>query len=72
MFELSHEGTRDIAWKASDQGLALDLGTVKVTRLILISGDKGLRQQTQKLYDSRFAENVKALLKGNLPTAVPK
>ena len=72
VFELSHEGTRDIAWKASDQGLALDLGTVKVTRLILISGDKGLRQQTQKLYDSRFAENVKALLKGNLPTAVPK
>ena len=40
----------------------MDLGTVDLTRFILISKSPALRKQSQKLYDDHFAANVKALL----------
>lgn len=62
VFELTSDGPRDVKWQADGADLALDLGTVDLTRLILISKDTVLRKQSQKLYDDRFAANVKALL----------
>jgi hypothetical protein len=71
VFELTCEGTRDVAWKATDKGVALDLGTVNLTRFIMISKSSAIREQTQKLYNERFADNVKRLLSSDQPVARP-
>ena len=68
-FEINYEGTRDVPWQQSGGGLTLDLGTVNVTRFILIAGNKNLRQQVQQAYDSRYAANVRKLV--GVKTAKP-
>ena len=60
-FEITCEGVKDIAWQPSDKGVTFDLGTVDVTRLLVVTRDAGLRQRLQKLYEDRFADNVKKL-----------
>jgi hypothetical protein len=62
VFEVTHAGTRDVKWQADQGNLAMDLGTVNVTRFVLISTTARLREQVQRLYHDRFAANVKALL----------
>jgi len=60
-FEVTCEGTRDIAWAPSAEAVALDLGTVKLTRMIVITSDKSLRAGMQALYERKFAANVAKL-----------
>jgi len=61
-FEVTSEGTRDIKWQTDAGELNLDLGTVDLTRFILVSKSANLREQTQQVYQDRFVANVKALL----------
>lgn len=62
IFELTKEGTRDVKWDAKDGATTLDLNTVAITRLVLISKTPGLRERIQRRYEDKFAANVKALL----------
>jgi len=62
VFELTPEGTRDVKRQADRGGLTLDLGTVRLTRFLLISRTADLRHDVQKHYEACFAANVKALL----------
>ena len=62
VFEITSQGTRDVNWRANAGELTLDLGTVDLTRFILIGRSAGLREQTQQVYQERFAANVKTLL----------
>jgi len=62
VFELTPEGTRDVKRQADRGGLTLDLGTVRLTRFLLISRTADLRHDAQKHYEACFAANVKALL----------
>ncbi len=61
MFEVTSEGTRDIRWEPQDAQLALHLGTLQLTRLILITTDPGLRSRLHSRYDQSFAANVQPL-----------
>ncbi|HSW46419.1 MAG TPA: hypothetical protein VLM89_12695 [Phycisphaerae bacterium] len=61
-FEITCEGTRDVSWQAADGGVRFDLGTVNVTRLLVITKDTGLRDRLQHLYQKDFAANVQKLL----------
>ncbi len=67
VFEITAEGTRDIKWQIDAGELTLDLGTVNLTRFILVSKSASLREQTQQVYQDRFAANVKTLLSDQAP-----
>ncbi len=60
-FEVTFEGTQDVQWNRSGPKLDIELGTVDVTRLIVVSAYPGLRDQLQKLYEAKFADNVARL-----------
>ncbi len=64
VFEITYEGTRDISWKHDGAKISLDLGTVNVSRFVLISSDAALRRQLQKRYETQFAANVAKLVAG--------
>ena len=61
-FEVTFEGIKDVAWKADGQKVSLDLGTVNVSRFILITSDPALRSALKTRYDTMFASNVAELL----------
>jgi hypothetical protein len=61
-FEILSAGTKETPLSARAGQLELDLGTINVTRLIVITSDPALRQTTQKDYEAHFAANVKRLL----------
>jgi hypothetical protein len=62
VFEILSTGTKDIPHNTGDGRLELDLGTVNVTRLLVITSDPALRQSVQKDYEAHFAANVRNLL----------
>ena len=61
-FEIGSNGTQDVSWKKTGNRIALDLGTVELTRLIILTSDAGLRRQIQTLYQERFAANIGTLM----------
>lgn len=61
VFEVTYQGLKDVTWKCAGSKLTLDLGTVNVSRFVLITSDAGLRARLQAAYDKLFAENVKKL-----------
>ena len=62
VFEITATGTKDVAHTTPAGRLELDLGTVNVTRLVVITSDSALRQSVQRDYETHFAANVKKLL----------
>ncbi len=60
-FEMSCEGTKDLAYKAGEGGVAIDLGKVDLTRMVILTADAKLRQRLQATFDKHFAANAKAL-----------
>ncbi|HSW46420.1 MAG TPA: hypothetical protein VLM89_12700 [Phycisphaerae bacterium] len=62
VFEISSEGTRDAVWNNHQGTVTIELGTVELTRLIVLTSDGGLRQSLQKLYQEQFAANVRQLV----------
>jgi hypothetical protein len=64
IFEVNAKGTQDVISNKSESKLNLSLGTVDVTRMIVITSDAGLRARLQAVYDSKFAANVAKLTAG--------
>ena len=62
-FEVTYAGTRIVPWTASGNQVTLDLGTVEVTRLVFISAEAELQDELEEAYRTRFAANVKELLR---------
>lgn len=60
-FEVTCEGARDATWELQDGRLGLELGTVDLTRLVVVSNDTTLRDRLQELYDRDLADNVRRL-----------
>ena len=60
-FEVTPEGVRDVSWKSQHPGIALDLGTTEVARLVVLTADKALRPQLSQLYQDRFSATVAQL-----------
>ena len=63
VFEVTQDGIRDVQSQSRDGALTLDLGTVNVSRFVLVTSDVALRLRLQKRYEDMFAANV-AELKG--------
>ena len=61
-FEVTYEGVRDVTLRTVEGGVGFDLGTVELTRLIVLSRDEGLRARLQNHYEQKFATNVQRLL----------
>ena len=66
-FEVNFKGTQDIQYERLGSKLRFDLGTVEVTRLIVITSDPSLRASLQKYYDSHLAANVAKLTAKSAP-----
>ncbi len=62
VFEMTYEGTKDIDSASEGRSLNVDLGTVEVTRMILVTKRPELRAELQKRYDDNFADNVRKLM----------
>ncbi len=60
-FEVTSEGIRDVPWTKHGARVNVDLGTVDLTRFIVITSDSSLRDRLRKLYEDKFAANVAAL-----------
>lgn len=63
VFEISYKGTGDVQHDQSEDGLGLNLGTLDVTRIVVITSDPDLRSKLQARYDAAFASNVAQLTK---------
>lgn len=62
VFEIDYMGIHDVKHNGA-HNLELDLGTVKVTRMIVVTSDMSLRERLQKRYSEQFAGNVETLLR---------
>jgi len=62
VFEVFATGTKEVVHRSAGAQLELDLGTVNVTRLVVLTSDPGLRQLLQKDYEKHFAANVSRLV----------
>lgn len=60
-FEISADGVKDVAASVQDGVMKLDLGTVEVTRLIVVTSDPALRDANAARYASNFAANIRKL-----------
>jgi len=61
VFEIDCEGTKDVNWRQTGTDVALELGTVQLTRMILMTGNAELRARLQGDYDAHYAANVRRL-----------
>lgn len=61
VFEIDLHGVQDVKWDSADR-LSLRLGTVKVTRMVVITSDESLRERISKRYAEGFSANVAKLL----------
>lgn len=71
-FEITSQGTREVKWASTGSQLRLELGKVDVTRLVIITADRGLRTELQKRYTEQFADRVRALMQQGAGPATPK
>jgi len=65
VFEVAYTGTRPVSWSCRDGELLLDLGTVQLTRLLIISADENLQRTLDAQYRAQFAAKVARLLDQN-------
>jgi hypothetical protein len=62
-FEITPMGPRDIKARSDASTMTLDLGTVDVTRFIVITSDTGLRETLTRRYRSEFASKAARLIR---------
>ncbi len=60
-FEVTADGIRSVTWEFADGKVSLDLGTVDVSRFVLVTADPSLKGQLEQRYNEMFAANVKQL-----------
>ncbi len=61
VFEVTSQGTQDAEWEQGGAELSLSLGTVDLTRLVVVSSDADLRGRLQELYDTQLARSAQRL-----------
>ncbi|MEP0842282.1 MAG: hypothetical protein HRF43_06180, partial [Phycisphaerae bacterium] len=61
VFEITARGLQDVKADRDGAELRMELGTVEVTRLIVVTHDPALRKQLEGLYRNRFAGKADAL-----------
>lgn len=61
VFEVTDAGLKDASWKREGGKVALNLGTVQLTRLLVLTADTRLRPDLENLYRTQFAERAARL-----------
>jgi len=61
-FEIGAAGVVPVSWKAEGTKVAVDLGTVEISRLVIVTSDTGLRERLGQQYREHFASRAAALL----------
>jgi len=61
VFEINARGIQEVKWDQSQESVTLHLGTVDLTRLVVITSDRTLAERLQDLYNQRFKANVETL-----------
>lgn len=62
VFEITAAGTGGVSWGKNGSAVKMELGTLEINRVLIVTSDTALRGKLQKLYDSRYAGKVKRLL----------
>ena len=62
VFEIDYKGIHDVSYNLNASNLALHLGRVNITRLIIATSDSTLRTTLANLYSTKFAGNVAQLI----------
>ena len=61
-FSVAAAGPADVDWEASDRVVKLKLGTLDLTRLVVLTSDEGLRARLQAVYDQQLSATTSRLL----------
>jgi hypothetical protein len=61
VFEVDCDGTKDVKSVKSDGGIMLDLGTLNLTRMVVLTKNARLRAELQRVYETKYADNVQKL-----------
>jgi len=61
-FEISARGLADVPIQRQGDGVRIDLDTVEVTRMLVLTRDASLRAELSGRYKERFEANVRKLL----------
>ena len=59
--EVSNDGIRDVTWSWEGTAIRLDLGTVDLSRFVVITADRSLKAKMSALYLEKFADNAASL-----------
>lgn len=62
-FEVGYEGIGDVSHRQEGEDTIIELGRLNVSKFVLITSDPGLRDRLRKVYETRFADNVRGLTK---------
>lgn len=62
VFEVTCRGVGSVPWKLEGSKAILSLGTVDISRFVLITSDRNLRSRLQTEYDSKYSANVEKIL----------
>jgi len=62
VFEVDYKGIHNVQYSRAGSTIALALGTVKLTRMIVITSDASVRSTLSQLYDTKFGPNVSQLI----------
>lgn len=61
VFEVSSDGIRDVTWSREGKAIRLDLGSVDLSRFVVITADRSLKAKMSALYLEKFADNAASL-----------
>ncbi|MEJ5298585.1 MAG: hypothetical protein WHZ52_11170, partial [Armatimonadota bacterium] len=61
VFEVSGDGLAEVKWSIRDGWLILEPGEIYLSRFIIATADRSLRQELQRRYEELFAANVASL-----------
>jgi len=60
-FEVTWQGTKDVAFENNQDAMRLELGVLSLTRMVVITNNQQLRSEIQSRYLEEFAEKIALL-----------
>lgn len=61
-FEVTYRGIKNVRWEKNGNRVKIDLGTVDLTRFVIVTSNTSHRMQLEKVYREQFASNVEKLM----------
>lgn len=71
VFSVGFQGVEPLEWRHQGGAIRLSLGSVRLTRLVVVTSVPGLRAQLSDRFQQTFADRVEALTRAGPPAAGP-